>query len=192
MKKTVIGLSLVLSSLLAGNLMAQTSSAAVGCSKSTACAQTEGCTRPDTCCARGEFGRPDPFAGLNLTEDQQTRLKAIKPCGNADKKCDKADKKCDKKMDAKDRQARREAAKKARQEYLAGVKTILTPEQYVVFLENFYVAQAPGRAGHMHGNKDMKQGKNKKFGGKDMKQAKGGDRKLDRPDGKRPAPKSEK
>lgn len=186
MKKTVIAFSLVLSSLFAGNVMAQTSSAAVGCSKTT-CTKTEACTPADTCFTRGDAGRPDPFAGLNLTEDQQTRLKALRPCGKADKKCDKADKKCDKKMDAQDRQSRREAAKKARQEYLAGVKTILTPDQYVVFLENFYVAQAPGR-GHAQG-KDMKHGdKAKKQGGKDMKKGKGGDRKMARPDGKRPAP----
>ena len=111
----------------------------------------------------GEF---NPFEGLNLTPEQQTALEALRPqkgqcpgdkaqcseakpdckdkaqcdkkdCKKADKaKCDKKDgKKCDKK-EGVSREDRAADMKARRAEYLGKVKEILTPEQYVQFLEN--------------------------------------------------------
>lgn len=107
---------------------------------------------PDSCnapCFRA-------FEGLNLTADQQTKLQALRQQGKV-----KADQK---KADQK--KAREEAKTKrdqSRRDYLASVKAILTPEQYVQFLENSYVnaplrgtkMQAKGIARH-NGKKDIK------------------------------------
>lgn len=104
--------------------------------------------------ARQEMQRaqkPSLFEGLNLTPEQQTALEALRPaCNGADKancdkaanaKCEKGDKaKCDKgdkgcKQQKGDRPSVEERkAKKA--EFLSKVKEILTPEQYIQFLEN--------------------------------------------------------
>ncbi|MCM1163886.1 MAG: hypothetical protein NC339_06540 [Muribaculaceae bacterium] len=120
MKKIIIATSVLLSSLFAGQAFAQTP-----------------CTDQATCKAAQEQcqqQRPCPFDGLNLTAEQQAKLKEITPC-TSDKK-DKKDKQDIKKEC-------RENAKAARQEYLTKIKAILTPEQYVQYLENSYVNQAP-------------------------------------------------
>ena len=65
------------------------------------------------------------FEDLNLTEAQKAQLQAL------GKKC----------MDAKKdkKQAKKEACKEDARNFLAEVKTILTPEQYVQFLENSFI-----------------------------------------------------
>lgn len=140
MKKTIIGISLLVSGLFAGQAIAQTP-VAVG----TSCNQTSGqCSPADCQNPAGECAAPQavcPFDGLNLTAEQQAKLKEIAPCGNKDGK--KADKEA-REQALKDR---REAAQNSRREYLAKVKTILTPEQYTRFLENSYLNQTPRRVG---------------------------------------------
>lgn len=87
---------------------------------------------------------PNPFEGLNLTADQQTKLEALK------KECKEARMA---KAETRQKQARerknvnREEAKKARTEELAKIKAILTPEQYVKFLENNYLTGRHGKKG---------------------------------------------
>lgn len=109
---------------------------------------------------RGErkLDRPqpvNPFEGINLTEQQKTALKALaeEQKQNRTKKTDKqkAEQKADKQKKA---QERMEAQKNARKEYLAKVKSILTPEQYCQFLENNYVNQSQ----KMESNPGKKQG----------------------------------
>lgn len=85
----------------------------------------------------------NPFEGLNITADQQAKLDALKAeCkarfekSKADRQKEKANKKADK-MKAK---AEARAKMKAeREQMLAKIKGILTPEQYVQFLENNFV-----------------------------------------------------
>lgn len=117
-------------------------------------------------------GRPDkapkfnPFDGLNLTEQQQTAINNLQnerrqACAAAAKakkeqKADKQKAKADKQKGDKqkeDPKQKAEQRKASRQEYLAKVKSILTPEQYTKYLENVYVNAAPA-----HGNKDAKKG----------------------------------
>lgn len=87
---------------------------------------------------------PNPFEGLNLTADQQTKLEVLK------KECKEARMA---KAETRQKQARerknvnREEAKKARTEELAKIKAILTPEQYVKFLENSYLTGRHGKKG---------------------------------------------
>ncbi|MCM1522394.1 MAG: hypothetical protein NC039_07060 [Muribaculaceae bacterium] len=120
MKKIILGTTILLSSLFAGQAFAQTTAA-----QDAACPanQEQTCNLP-TC----------PFDGLNLTAEQQAQLKEISPCTK-----DKTDKKDKKEA----REERRKARETARKDYLNKVKAILTPEQYVQFLENNYVQQAP-------------------------------------------------
>ena len=87
---------------------------------------------------------PNPFGGLNLTADQQTKLEALK------KECKEARMA---KAETRQKQAQerknvnRVEAKKARTEELAKIKAILTPEQYVKFLENSYLTGRHGKKG---------------------------------------------
>lgn len=82
----------------------------------------------------------NPFEGLNLTAEQQAKLDALKNECMQQKKAAKEAKESDK-------TARKQQAKDARAQQLAKIKAILTPEQYVTFLENNFL------------NKDGKMGK---------------------------------
>ena len=79
---------------------------------------------------------PNPFEGLNLTAEQQTKVDALKAECKAGREKAQADKKADRQ---KQRNDRADARKAQRTEMLAKVKAILTPEQYVQFLENNFV-----------------------------------------------------
>lgn len=75
---------------------------------------------------------PNPFEGLNLSAEQQSKLDALKAECNANREAQ-----AKQRQEAK--QAKKEGACKARTEQLAKIKEILTPEQYVKFLENSYL-----------------------------------------------------
>lgn len=100
------------------------------------------------------------FEGLNLSAQQQQQLQDLQKNLRAEKAGEKKDKKEDlSEAQKKELKKANKAAKKERkQKYLNGVKSILTPDQYVIFLENFYVNQ---------GGMDNKAPKmSKKFDGK--------------------------
>ncbi|MDE6263560.1 MAG: hypothetical protein K2M11_00295 [Paramuribaculum sp.] len=108
---------------------------------------------------------PCLFDNLNLTDAQKAKIQALKENQRKMKDAQK-----------KERGERKEAAQaernNARKDYLANLKTILTPEQYVQFLENNYLAA--GR----HSGKDMKDMRHHdRRGEKDMKHGMKGDRK---------------
>lgn len=87
----------------------------------------------------------NPFEGLNLTADQQTRLKAISCPATVMSEVRKGG--FDKDVNPRD------LAKSVRTDYLRQVKEVLTDAQYTQFLENYFVNQAPARNG-----KDFKKG----------------------------------
>lgn len=106
------------------------------------------------------------FAGISLTDNQKTRLQELKeknkPNRDAKKQGEKkqSEKKDKEKLSAAQRQqkmAERDAKQRA---YLAGIKEILTPEQYVTFLENSFTMNQKGpkmhkQAHNKHGKKHM-------------------------------------
>lgn len=159
MKKTFIGISLLLTGLLAGTATAQTPA-----TPQKKVAKTEQ-TCPNGECKKAE--RPCPFDQVTgLTADQKAKLQALAPKKDAK---DKDAAKAEKQAKREEQKAKRDAARK---EYLAGVKQILTPEQYVEFLEISFVNQGgPRKAGMQRdGHKGDKKG--------GPKMAKKGDMKL--------------
>ena len=107
--------------------------------------QATECTKQNKCDKECHKGM-NPFEGLNLTADQQAKLEALKqncPMKADKQKADKQDKKNDRKADM---MAKRIQGKR---DFLAQVKSILTPEQYVQFLENSCV-NGQNRQGKMN------------------------------------------
>lgn len=99
----------------------------------------------------------NPFEGLNLTEQQATAIKAIPNPREVMKEAVKND--SQKKTDI------RTLARTVRADYLKSVKGVLTPEQYMQFLENSYMnnvasgAQRPGQKGMKPGKDGKKDGR---------------------------------
>lgn len=135
---------------------------------SNGCPLNKECKRGDKAkCNKADRKAFNPFEGITLTADQQTKLNALKAECKAQREackgrancpqqanCDKNCKPCENcaktecpvaagndKAVANRQQQRRDCLNK--------VKAILTPEQYVTFLENMAVSRP---AGH-HGNK---------------------------------------
>lgn len=146
-KKFITG-ALALSVLLPMTAFANNPTDNGNCQGPRPCA-TE-CPAPnDSTC--GRCAGPDVFAGITLTETQRA---AIDNLNNSRRQA------CRGRQDARrqDRQARAESARQELRRYLDRVKAILTPEQYVTFLENIALNQrrpgdrnsAQGRRGNGH------------------------------------------
>lgn len=111
--------------------------------------------------------RPDLFQGIQLTPEQQTALQALDQ-QRASQRTDSAaraqQRQGNQRPDSAAMAQRRQARLDSRRSYLDGVKNILTPEQYVVYLENCYMMQ-PGRkapqqniAGRDNNNSNRREG----------------------------------
>ena len=148
--------------LLAAPAMAQ--SAQNGSNETTCAVQRQECVAnlatcpvaPRDCAvkptgASRDCRRACPYEGLNLTADQKSRLAELDArIANSSKEAKAALKRDRNKVDSVKLQAR----KTLRKDYLDGVKAIIGPEQYVVFLENFFV-----NGGDRKGGKDFRGGK---------------------------------
>lgn len=137
MKKGILSIAVVAASLFSFNAFAQDKSATPDCCNTPAqCVNNaQACpANPQACPVK----RPcaDPFAGINLTQEQQTKLTALREkCKINRAAADKA---------RKDRFQQRDSIMRVnKKQRLEEVKAILTPEQYVIFLENMVVAN-PG------------------------------------------------
>ena len=156
MKKTFLSVAILLASTLGITAVAQSP------------ANSQTCNNTKTECTKAgktdKAVRPNPFEGLNLTEQQKTELQSIAPkkdcCKSKADKKDKAQAKAEKQ--AKRAEKRQEMIQN-RRDYLAKVKNILTPEQYVQFLENNYVDQI-FKGGPRHGKMAQAKHKNGKKG----------------------------
>lgn len=157
MKKTFFSLTLAaVAAVSSVSASAQTSNATTVCDRK--CDKKENCR---TECRKPGKPECNPFEGLNLTTEQQQTLNAIPtPCKvmrEARKQC-KADS-----TECGNRTRQREVAKDVRSNYLKQVKAVLSPEQYVQFLENSFVnRQSKGMKGGKHkghGDKGRKGGK---------------------------------
>ena len=117
--------------------------------QSTECTQQKKCDKE---CHKAM----NPFEGLNLTAEQQAKLDALKQ--NCPMKADKQ--KADK-QDKKEMQTEMMAKRvQGKRDFLAQVKNILTPEQYVQFLENSFVngQNRQGKMDHHKGKMNFKKG----------------------------------
>lgn len=149
MKKTILSLAVLFATTFSFSAFAQAPAA-----------ENAACGEKTECCQNALF------EGITLTPDQQTKLQEL----NASRA--KAAK--ERKEAAKaERKAKGDNKKAARKDYLNSVKSVLTPEQYVIFLENAYV-NAPakmgtrdGKAAHkdMKGDKRVRDGKKGNFDG---------------------------
>ncbi len=113
------------------------------CSKAAVCKAK--CKGEKKKCSR------DAFAGLNLSESQKTKLKAITPPGQVMKEARKRG--LDKGIDPVT------YAKTVRADYLKQVKGVLSGDQYEQFLENMYVSQRGDKCARHHGQMSPKHGK---------------------------------
>lgn len=142
MKKSIISLSTILASALCFTSMAQNPASPSGKCATDTCSQT-------TCCKKGPQAYC-PFNGLNLTEKQKSELQSI--CPSKQLKGQSSKTKAEKQAQRKEMAGKR---LQARRDYLAKVKNILTPEQYVQFLENSYINK-PGMNNRHHGKIDKR------------------------------------
>lgn len=155
MKKKIFSTALILSALIGFNASAQNNAPeAPKCDKKEQCKGD----RPDA----PRAPRFNPFEGITLTAEQQSQIDALCPqrearpeakeCKNdckadsakccKDAKCCKKDKKAGGRDGVKGKRGNR-PDKNMKAEYIKKVKEILTPEQYVVFLENLATQPQP-------------------------------------------------
>lgn len=171
MKKTIISIAVASAAIFSGTAFAQTTTTSAA-KNGAAC--TEQCVNGKE--QKGQ--KPCPFDGLNLTAKQQESLKALNEQTMKARQEAGKQAKADKQKQHADRKAAKQAARK---EYLAKVKAILTPEQYVQFLENNYVNAAPQMKGDRKGHKGPCMGEKKG----NRPDGKKGDRRPDAPKGDR-------
>lgn len=178
MKKKLLGTALIIAALATFNMSAQEPAVTTGkvCTENAGCHKAAkdknhskghkhgDCTATD--CTQAKKGdrkgqRPDFFRGITLTAEQQAQIDSLRPrrpeCKADGAACDKAAKAKDAKAkadrkghDKKFRGPRHHGMNGARKAaYVKKVKEILTPEQYVVFLENIVMgpAQCPDGKG---------------------------------------------
>lgn len=141
MKKKILGLALIAMSFVTFTSMAQSNSS----DNSTTRQEKVKTTKENR---KGNRPEKNPFKGMNLTETQKSQLKQLDEKRKAEHRQKAEARKAEKtaKADKAAKMVERRAARKA---YLAEVKAIIGPEQYVVFLENMYA----DNGGHRHGNK---------------------------------------
>lgn len=78
----------------------------------------------------------NPFEGLNLTQEQQTKIKELREkCANTRRDVVKEGKRMRTRVDS----ATVDMKRQAKADYLKSVKGILSAEQYVQFLENSFI-----------------------------------------------------
>lgn len=172
MKKVILSLA-ILAATSFGAFAANDNNSANACKPSTECSDANACGqmkdgkanhggKKSEGCTANKKQAVNPFEGLNLTDEQKTKLADLrKNCtAGKDKDAKMKDANAQKPELTKEERhklaAERKAKKlEARKKYLADVKSILTPEQYTQFLENNYLA----KDGHKMGSKKGKGGK---------------------------------
>lgn len=152
--------------ILSFALLAAMSATAFAQTPIQACASPQRACETEVCIEGVSF---DPFSTLNLTEQQRTQLDALKQQRPSKEDIQKA------------RQEKKDMRQAERKNYLNQVKAILTPEQYVEFLEVSYLTPQQG----FRANKGMQRGaKNLDLKGRKDGKKKDGV-KCDKKDGKK-------
>lgn len=165
MKKTIISMAVIAASVFSFNATAQATAKA---GDNATCTKKECPVAPGKDCRKA---RCNPFEGLNLTADQQAKLDQLRQqCATDRKAC--ADQR---RAEAKERRAERDSiARTKRLDNLKQIKGILTPDQYVTFLENIVISERapmgprfdrsgkPGKDFNKNGKKNDKDRKDKR------------------------------
>lgn len=141
MKKKILSLAIIAAAFTAFNGVAQTNDN----NNAKAVCVAQQCGKPGKGCPKEAC----PFDGLNITDAQKAQLQQLNESRREARKAQAATQKADRQRNDSARMAQRRADKK---EYLEQVKAIIGPDQYVVFLENFYVN---GGGQHRPGGKAM-------------------------------------
>lgn len=147
MKKILLSVAVLSTSMVAfAQSNSQSTTKGTDKTEQTACSRD----RKDNCKQRDgkkNFFGSKAFDGIDLSAEQKTKLEALREANRSDRQAMKKDESQNDRKNLTDeqrrqmraeRQAKRDAARKS---YLEGVKQILTPEQYVQFLENNYMMQ---------------------------------------------------
>ncbi len=159
MKKKVLSLALAAIVSIGFTSFAQTSgNCPAGSDKNCVVKDKKCCDKKKNCnkkcgdnCSRKCAG---PFEGLNLTEQQKSALANIpNPRQVMKAACDNNNGK------QGTPEMRRDVARNVMLDYLKKVKGVLTPEQYVQFLENSYVNGRMNKAGKPGKGHKCKKGK---------------------------------
>lgn len=140
MKKNILGLAIIAMSMVSFSAMAQPRQKAQ-CHNAEQCT-TDGCKQDATKEKRGAM--PNPFAGIELSDSQKSQLKELMTKRHEARKEKMAARKAEKNHNDS---ARAEGFREMRKQHLQDIKSILTPEQYVTFLENSVINSQQGHPG---------------------------------------------
>lgn len=164
MKKTIISMAVIAASILPFSAVAQY--AKPSCPTAPTCDNAP-CVKGKCPVSADKDCRKDcrnPFAGLNLTADQQAKLDQLRQQCAADRKAC-ADQR---RAEAKERRAERDSTARAkRADNLKQIKAILTPDQYVTYLENIVISERTPMSPRF--DRGGKPGKDNKKSDKDRK-----------------------
>lgn len=137
MKKTILSIAIVIGGLVGSSAINAQNTAADPAAKET--------SAPKGMIAPKAF---NPFEGLNLSEKQLTDLKALSDAQREQRMKERSEAKNGERQNPADRAA---ALQQERKDNLNKIKAILSPEQYVQFLENCYLNPTSQRMGGQDG-----------------------------------------
>lgn len=177
MKKKVLTLALIAAGLFSFNAMAANPETNSTCSSQKTC-----CVKSGEKKAKGEGrqhkkGPKDEmaaFEGINLTDAQKAQITQLQEQRNAKRAEMKAQR-----QNADSAAVSRPDRRQARLEYFKAVGEILTPDQYVTFLEN--IAVGPQKAQSVKPDKQGRRGEKAKKGDKKGRHNKGERRQARKP-----------
>ena len=128
MKKKILSIAIAIAATMA---IAANAQKPASCPENQECTGT--CLNDKTECSRQDCKL---FEGITLNDSQKAQFKALQEkCAKERKDAAVARKQAKEQRN----QAMKTERCKAKQDKLKDIKSILTPEQYVVFLENFYI-----------------------------------------------------
>ena len=148
MKKTLLSLAFA-----AIGLIAFTSSAQQFAAKTQDDTAKKECCKKQPC--NKNLGMANPMAGIELTAEQQASLKALNEKFYNQKKENRQEAKEENKGEKK-------GYRETKKAYLTELQSILTPEQYVTYLENQVLNMGSRQDMHKKHNKEKKDMKDRK------------------------------
>lgn len=141
MKKKVLSIAIIAVSLFSVSAVAQNPDDA----QRPAC-MVEGCDQHHQNGPKAPRHRmSNPFEGLNLTDAQKEQIKELRKNNKEARQQKQADRQKNRNVS---REKRDSLIKTGKLNHLRQLKEILTPEQYVTFLENIVVSQKPEGRNH--------------------------------------------